>query len=1145
MEMELEVRVVAGIESCFVSLPLLLLQTLQQTRSSGSLPHFLALELRSPNQHLWHVAWSGSASSSSSIEIAQQYAECICLPDHTTVQVRAVANLPKATLVTIEPHTEDDWEVLELNSEHAEAAILNQVGIVHESMRFPLWLHGRTIIVFFVGSTLPKNPVVQLVPGTEVAVAPRRRKKINDSYEDSSTQSSNKEHCMGKALLRVQDPDGRLMHKCDINGVEMGVVLTSVIFIHPETARNYSLDSQSVVIMPRLLSKERFKDHETDTLKNSSTAKQVNGGILTNKKDCREAVVHLLISESVAKGHVMLSKSLRLYLRASLRSWIYVRRCNINLKREVPLLSVSPCQLKMSGNNKAIENNGLEVVGSQKNRKTNDILLKTKSDTNMGIIEWSTHERVLAALSNGLPSNKDEEAVTQPIIKKGLHNLLHAWHSAHLHAIASNAGVEVNSLVLGNESLLHFVVKDYSIGKHGKVQTSSNFSFGITNRIGEPWIDILYVLSISEEPLHDDKVYAYEFAFDEGNMGDNNLSSSELLVGKLSLGDPVYFYSVKERTSNKFFSPKISSLGWMGTAASDIINRLIVLLCPASGGMLSSYSLPFPGHVLIHGPTGSGKTLLATAVSKSVEEHEDILAHIVFVYCSKLALEKSATIRQALSGYVSEALDHAPSVVIFDDLDSIISSSTDLEGSQPSSSVIELAQFLTDIMDEYEEKRRNSCGIGPIAFIASAQSLTNIPQSLCSSGRFDFHVQLPAPAVSERGALLKHEIQKRSLQCSDAILLDVASKCDGYDAYDLQILVDRAVHAGICRFLSYDLALLEHEKPALLGEDFLHAMQGFLPVSLRDISKSAPEGGRAGWEDVGGLTDIRNAIKEMIELPSKFPNIFAQAPLRLRSNVLLYGPPGCGKTHIIGAAAAACSLRFISVKGPELLNKYIGASEQAVRDIFSKAAAAAPCILFFDEFDSIAPKRGHDNTGVTDRVVNQFLTELDGVEVLTGVFVFAATSRPDLLDAALLRPGRLDRLLFCDFPSKHERFDILTVLSRKLPLASDVDLEAIAYMTEGFSGADLQALLSDAQLAAVHDLLDSAESDKPGKMPVITRSLLNSVASKARPSVSEAEKQRLYGIYNQFLDSKRSVAAQVSLSLSAMYTVPLNPFQKV
>ncbi|XP_037497521.1 peroxisome biogenesis protein 1-like [Jatropha curcas] len=190
-----------------------------------------------------------------------------------------------------------------------------------------------------------------------------------------------------------------------------------------------------------------------------------------------------------------------------------------------------------------------------------------------------------------------------------------------------------------------------------------------------------------------------------------------------------------------------------------------------------------------------------------------------------------------------------------------------------------------------------------------------------------------------------------------------------------------------------------------------------------------------------------------------------------------------------------------------------------VRDIFSKATAAAPCLLFFDEFDSIAPKRGHDNTGVTDRVVNQFLTELDGV------FVFAATSRPDLLDAALLRPGRLDRLLFCDFPSLQERLDILKVLSRKLPIDNDVDLDAIARMTEGFSGADLQALLSDAQLAAVHEHL-SADSSKHGKMPVITDALLKSIASKARLSISESEKRRLYGIYNQFLDSKKSAAAQ-------------------
>ncbi|KAJ0018293.1 hypothetical protein Pint_11582 [Pistacia integerrima] len=504
----------------------------------------------------------------------------------------------------------------------------------------------------------------------------------------------------------------------------------------------------------------------------------------------------------------------------------------------------------------------------------------------------------------------------------------------------------------------------------------------------------------------------------------------------------------------------------------------------------STYHLPLPGHVLIYGPPGSGKTLLASTVAKSLEEHEGLLAHTVFIRCSKLALEKGPAIHQALSDFISEALDHAPSVVIFDDLDSIISSSSGSEGSQSSTSVIALTKFLADIMDEYGEKRNSSCGIGPIAFVASSQSLENIPQSLTSSGRFDFHVQLPAPAALERKAILEHEIQRRCLQCSDEILLDVASKCDGYDAYDLEILVDRAVHAAVGRFLPSDSGGEKNIHPTLVRDDFTQAMHDFLPVAMRDISKPSLEGGRSGWDDVGGLNDIRNAIKEMIELPSKFPNIFAKAPLRLRSNVLLYGPPGCGKTHIVGAAAAACSLRFISVKGPELLNKYIGASEQAVRDIFSKAAAAAPCLLFFDEFDSIAPKRGHDNTGVTDRVVNQFLTELDGVEVLTGVFVFAAT-----------------RLVLFG-----------------LPLADDIDLDAIAHVTEGFSGADLQALLSDAQLAAVHELLNNTDSVSPGKKPVITDALLKSVAAKARPSVSEVGKDRLYSIYSQFLDSKKYAA---------------------
>ncbi|TKY58960.1 Peroxisome biogenesis protein 1 [Spatholobus suberectus] len=1117
--MELEVKVVGGIDSCFVSLPLSLIQTLHSARSTP-LPELLALELRSPTHppHTWFVAWSGATSASSAIEVSPQFAECVYLPNHASVQVRAAPNVPHASMVTIEPHTEDDWEILELNADQAEAKILNQVRIVHEGMRFPLWLHGHTVITFQVASVFPKNVVVQLMPGTEVAVAPKRRKRILDSAGDSHLDSSNKEHT-AKMLLRLQDPDGLCSTSTHVKGVELRVGLTSVAFVHPETAKQYSFNMlQLVLIVPRV-SKENVNISRTNITKAKSgpATNEVENGY-TDKTEYRQAIVQLLISESVAKGHVMVAKSLRLYLRTSLHSWVYLKACNIILEKSIPSTSLFPCQFKLLRQENADEKDGLEVFHGHKNHIDEKLHAKATSGVFVDTIDWSIQNEVVAALSDESNYKAEEEATNQSQNQRGLQSLVRLWYIAQLKAITSITGLEVSSLVLGNKTLLHFELSCYKLGSNGKVQLAYNSS----ENSGKA-AEMLFLLTFGEEYMHHGKLDAYEVALGGGL---NNINIGDLkLFERIKLCDPVSIHSIEERASEDHISSNVSYLGWMEKTVDDVINRMLILLCSASGLWFGSHNLPLPGHVLIYGPTGSGKTILARTVAKSLENREDILAHIIFVSCSKLALEKVPIIRQVLANHVTEALNHAPSVVIFDDLDSIIST-PDSDGSQPSMSVAGLTDFLVDIMDEYGEKRRKSCGFGPIAFIASIQSLEKIPQSLSSSGRFDFHIKLPAPAASERRAMLKHEIQRRHLRCNDDILLDVAVKCEGYDGYDLEILVDRTVHAAVRRFLPSNASIYEHESPALLREDFSQAMLDFLPVAMRDITKSASDDGRSGWDDVGGLVDIRNAIKEMIELPSKFPKTFAQAPLRLRSNVLLYGPPGCGKTHIVGASAAASSLRFISVKGPELLNKYIGASEQAVRDIFSKAAAAAPCLLFFDEFDSIAPKRGHDNTGVTDRVVNQFLTELDGVEILTGVFVFAATSRPDLLDAALLRPGRLDRLLFCDFPSLHERLEILAVLSRKLPMANDVDLATIANMTEGFSGADLQALLSDAQLAAVHDVLDNADASRPEKTPVITDALLKFTASKARPSVSEEEKRRLYNIYRQFLDSKRSVAAQ-------------------
>lgn len=260
---------------------------------------------------------------------------------------------------------------------------------------------------------------------------------------------------------------------------------------------------------------------------------------------------------------------------------------------------------------------------------------------------------------------------------------------------------------------------------------------------------------------------------------------------------------------------------------------------------------------------------------------------------------------------------------------------------------------------------------------------------------------------------------------------------------------------------------------SLITEDFENALEGFTPAALRGVTLHTA--GELGWTDVGGLTAVKDALMETLLWPTKYSWLFSKCPLRLRSGLLLYGPPGTGKTLLAGVVAKECGLNFISIKGPELLSKYIGASEQAVRDMFTRAQSAKPCILFFDEFDSLAPRRGHDSTGVTDRVVNQLLTQLDGVEGLDGVYVLAATSRPDLIDPALLRPGRLDKCLYCGIPTKSERLQILQALAKSLTLADDVDLAVIADMCDNFTGADFKALLYNAQLAAIHRSTNSSQ----------------------------------------------------------------------
>uniref|UniRef100_A0A671MMF4 Peroxisomal ATPase PEX1 n=1 Tax=Sinocyclocheilus anshuiensis TaxID=1608454 RepID=A0A671MMF4_9TELE len=456
------------------------------------------------------------------------------------------------------------------------------------------------------------------------------------------------------------------------------------------------------------------------------------------------------------------------------------------------------------------------------------------------------------------------------------------------------------------------------------------------------------------------------------------------------------------------------------------------------------------GALLITGAKGSGKSSLSRALCRKASEELD--AHVQVVDCKTLKGKRADKIRQRLEEVFEQAIWRQPSVVLLDDLDHVTGAATSPEHEHGPEAVLRqhIAQSLRDLVDEMVV--RSSL----IALMVTAQSEHALHQTLTVVQGSHFFQRL-------------HDLAKKNFQdCQSTLDLDsVARETEGFMPQDLNLLLERAIHANTLHSRNNGSSEGEY----LNYKDFRQALQGFTPPSLWEAQLQAPTG--AGMERIGGLHQARQLLMDIILLPAKYPLLFSSLPMRQCSGVLLYGAPGTGKTLLAGAVAKESGMNFISIKGPELLSKYIGASEQAVRDVFQRAQQAKPCILFFDEFDSLAPRRGHDNTGVTDRVVNQLLTQLDGVEGLTGVYVLAATSRPDLIDPALLRPGRLDKSLYCPPPDRVSmaRLEILKALTHSVPLAADVDLEQIAVATELFTGADLKALLYNAQLEAIHSSL--------------------------------------------------------------------------
>lgn len=466
--------------------------------------------------------------------------------------------------------------------------------------------------------------------------------------------------------------------------------------------------------------------------------------------------------------------------------------------------------------------------------------------------------------------------------------------------------------------------------------------------------------------------------------------------------------------------------------------------------------------VMLHGTLGSGKSATLKFLSKKMKEEYGMFTN--YVACETLMNENSDQLRIRMKKWTHEAVWNQPSVIILDNFDKILSAEVENTDSSISD---QLTEYFISLMRSISCQKSTN-----VSMVISGSSKESFNKLVVQSHLLEKYFHIAVPNKSTRAKILEEYISGK-LTCTLTFdLMDIVLETEGYLPNDLKTLSDRIYYESIRRDQKTTLCG-SNEGLKVMRSDFETALHGFKPSSLRGVKL---EKSGANWEDIGGMFDAKRVLLETLEWPTKYAPIFASCPLRLRSGLLLYGYPGCGKTLLASAIAGQCGLNFISIKGPEILNKYIGASEQSVRELFERAQAAKPCILFFDEFDSIAPKRGHDSTGVTDRVVNQMLTQMDGAEGLDGVYVLAATSRPDLIDSALLRPGRLDKSIFCDMPNYHDRLNILTCISNKMNLREDVQLNDIASKTEGFSGADLQGLGYNAYLKAVHEKLTSEEN---------------------------------------------------------------------
>ena len=538
--------------------------------------------------------------------------------------------------------------------------------------------------------------------------------------------------------------------------------------------------------------------------------------------------------------------------------------------------------------------------------------------------------------------------------------------------------------------------------------------------------------------------------------------------------------------------PRISyeDIGGLGDEVKKV--REMIELPLRHPELFERLGIEAPKGVLLHGPPGTGKTLLAKAVASETN------ANFMTIGGPEIMSKYHGESEEHLREIFKQAQENAPTIIFIDEIDSIAPKREEVTGETERRVV---AQMLS-LMDGLESR-------GKVVVIGATNRPNALDPALRRPGRFDREIEIGVPDKAGRLEIL--QIHTRGMPLEEGIDLDkFANLTHGYVGADLSALCKEAAMRSLRRILPElnledDIIPIEIlNKITVSEDDFMGALMEMQPSSMREVLVERPN---VHWIDIGGLDDAKRQLKEAVEWPLKYGKIFRKMNANPPKGILMYGPPGTGKTMLAKAVATESEANFISIKGPEFLSKWVGESEKAVRETFRKARQAAPCVIFMDEIDSIATSRGSgDDSHVTERVISQLLTELDGLEGLQDVVVIAATNRPDMIDPALLRPGRFDRMVEIGLPDLESRKSILTIQTANTPLADDVDLNIVAEKTEGYTGADLSAVVNEAIMDAVRELVKSDDmTDEHLNDAKVTMASFLSAVDKLNPANRKAE----------------------------------------